>query len=122
MMSKFFHTGGCAGVVKPYLQHELALCRQEQTAINPVKQFIVEYGHPFSGTRIPKKIKRGHPKKAFENAAANACDSHDPVNQYCYAEGFAVDPSHSLDVFYHAWLVGYDGKAVDPTFDARRCY
>jgi hypothetical protein len=76
--------------------------------------FILKNGRPYEAAALPRGIRMGRPRECFRNAATLALRK---PNLYTYVEGYAVNRWIAMHTVAHAWCVGSDNYAVDPTWD-----
>ena len=76
--------------------------------------FILKNGQPFYPAPLPRGVRMGRPRECFRNAATFALRK---PNLYTYVEGYAVNRWIAMHTVAHAWCVGTDNYAVDPTWD-----
>lgn len=91
-----------------------AVAGEQFAAYTSEADFILKNGRPFEAGALPRGIRMGRPRECFRNAATLALRK---PNLYTYVEGYAVNRWVAMHTVAHAWCVGPDNYAVDPTWD-----
>ena len=91
-----------------------ALAGERFAAYTSEADFILKNGRPFEAAALPRGVRMGSPRECFRNAATLALRK---PKLYTYVEGYAVNRWIAMHTVAHAWCVGPDNYAVDPTWD-----
>jgi hypothetical protein len=84
---------------------------------NGFEELVLDCGKEMSFAPLPKNIEPGLPKNCYYNCLEIVEeDSH-----FIYCEGYALPEDGILPV-PHAWLINFDGRVIDPTWEAGGAY